>query len=85
MATFVLVHGAWHGGWCWKEKIRLTGALERIARRTFVLAADYNPSAFQGIWSSSTGPSSPLRATNDPTHDSGESLQRTAVHNEETR
>lgn len=17
MATFVLVHGAWHGGWCW--------------------------------------------------------------------
>ena len=18
MATFVLVHGAWHGGWCWK-------------------------------------------------------------------
>ena len=19
MATFVLVHGAWHGGWCWKK------------------------------------------------------------------
>src|SRR3954469_14018391 len=19
MATFVLVHGAWHGGWCWTE------------------------------------------------------------------
>ncbi len=19
MATFVLVHGAWHGGWCWKN------------------------------------------------------------------
>ncbi len=19
MATFVLVHGAWHGGWCWRE------------------------------------------------------------------
>ena len=18
MATFVLIHGAWHGGWCWK-------------------------------------------------------------------
>jgi len=65
MATFVLVHGAWHGGWCWRrvhpllaakgpiasfeEKIRLTGALNRIARRTFILAADYNPSAFQGI------------------------------------
>lgn len=19
MATYVLVHGAWHGGWCWKK------------------------------------------------------------------
>jgi pimeloyl-ACP methyl ester carboxylesterase len=19
MATFVLIHGAWHGGWCWKR------------------------------------------------------------------
>lgn len=19
MATFVLVHGAWHGGWCWEK------------------------------------------------------------------
>jgi len=24
MATFVLVHGAWHGGWCWKK---VSGAL----------------------------------------------------------
>ncbi len=23
MATFVLVHGAWHGGWCWKRVIPL--------------------------------------------------------------
>jgi pimeloyl-ACP methyl ester carboxylesterase len=23
MATFVLVHGAWHGGWCWKRVARL--------------------------------------------------------------
>ena len=21
--TFVLVHGAWHGGWCWSEVVRL--------------------------------------------------------------
>lgn len=21
-ATFVLVHGAWHGGWCWKKLCR---------------------------------------------------------------
>ena len=26
MATFALVHGAWHGGWCWE---RLTPELER--------------------------------------------------------
>jgi pimeloyl-ACP methyl ester carboxylesterase len=23
MATFVLVHGAWHGGWCWEELVPL--------------------------------------------------------------
>jgi pimeloyl-ACP methyl ester carboxylesterase len=34
---------------CFEEKIRLTGGLDRIARRTFLLAADYQPSAFQGI------------------------------------
>src|SRR5215469_10610110 len=21
MATFVLVHGAWHGGWCWQRVV----------------------------------------------------------------
>ncbi|NQW21879.1 MAG: alpha/beta fold hydrolase [SAR202 cluster bacterium] len=29
MATYVLVHGAWHGGWCWKKLVpllRQTGA-----------------------------------------------------------
>lgn len=28
LTTFVLVHGAWHGGWCWKrvaEKLRVKG------------------------------------------------------------
>jgi pimeloyl-ACP methyl ester carboxylesterase len=23
LANFVLVHGAWHGGWCWNEVVRL--------------------------------------------------------------
>jgi pimeloyl-ACP methyl ester carboxylesterase len=23
MATFVLVHGGWHGGWCWQKVIPL--------------------------------------------------------------
>jgi pimeloyl-ACP methyl ester carboxylesterase len=26
MATFVLVHGAWHGGWCWQRVARLLRA-----------------------------------------------------------
>jgi pimeloyl-ACP methyl ester carboxylesterase len=30
MATFVLVHGAWHGSWCWRE---LASELERRGHR----------------------------------------------------
>jgi len=30
MANFVLVHGAWHGGWCWQ---RVTDALQRQGHR----------------------------------------------------
>jgi pimeloyl-ACP methyl ester carboxylesterase len=30
MATFVLVHGAWHGGWCWRKVVPL---LERAGHR----------------------------------------------------
>ncbi len=26
MSTFVLVHGAWHGGWCWRDVARLLRA-----------------------------------------------------------
>jgi pimeloyl-ACP methyl ester carboxylesterase len=26
MATFVLVHGAWHGGWCWKKILGILSA-----------------------------------------------------------
>ena len=26
MSTFVLVHGAWHGGWCWRRVERLLRA-----------------------------------------------------------
>lgn len=32
--TFVLVHGAWHGGWCWKEvaaRLRARGATVLVA------------------------------------------------------
>jgi len=35
MAVFVLIHGAWHGGWCWEE---LTPRLERLGHR--VIAPD---------------------------------------------
>ncbi|MEO8668327.1 MAG: alpha/beta fold hydrolase [Bauldia sp.] len=34
MATFVLVHGAFHGAWCW---VRLTPALEALGHRAVTL------------------------------------------------
>ncbi|MDX6387861.1 MAG: hypothetical protein QOD85_1663, partial [Gaiellaceae bacterium] len=43
MATFVLVHGAWHGAWCWG---RLTPELE--ARGHAVIAMDL-PSDEPGV------------------------------------
>jgi pimeloyl-ACP methyl ester carboxylesterase len=32
MATFVLVHGAWHGSWCWE---RVRSALQRLGHTVF--------------------------------------------------
>src|SRR5579862_6453256 len=32
MATFVLVHGAWHGGWCWRK---LTPLLRAAGHEVF--------------------------------------------------
>src|SRR6266404_1194061 len=32
--TFVLVHGAWHGGWCWAAVIN---QLERLGDRAFAV------------------------------------------------
>lgn len=32
MATFVLIHGAWHGGWCWE---RIVPLLEEEGHRVF--------------------------------------------------
>jgi pimeloyl-ACP methyl ester carboxylesterase len=32
MSTYVLVHGAWHGGWCWK---RVRGALQARGHEVF--------------------------------------------------
>ncbi len=49
MATFVLVHGAWHGAWCWRRVARLLAArghdvfartLTGVAERSHLLAPD---------------------------------------------
>ena len=49
MATFVLVHGAWHGGWCWtplKQKLCALGhevhapTLTGLGERAHLLSAD---------------------------------------------
>lgn len=49
MATFVLVHGAWRGGWCWQRVARIlrckghvvyTPTLSGLADRSHLLSAD---------------------------------------------
>jgi pimeloyl-ACP methyl ester carboxylesterase len=51
MATFVLVHGAWHGSWCWKRVRRalqaqghdvFTPTLTGVAERSHLLSRDVN-------------------------------------------
>jgi pimeloyl-ACP methyl ester carboxylesterase len=50
--TFVLVHGAWHGGWCWRRVARLlreaghevfTPTLTGFGERAHLLSADIGP------------------------------------------
>jgi hypothetical protein len=49
MATFVLVHDAWHGAWCWRRVARLLAAnnhevftptLTGVAERSHLLRPD---------------------------------------------
>ncbi len=51
MAAFVLVHGAWHGGWCWARVARLLSAkghgaftptLTGLGERVHLASADIN-------------------------------------------
>jgi thioesterase domain-containing protein len=51
MATFVLVHGAWHGAWCWRRVARLltraghevfTPTLTGLAERSHLLTHAIN-------------------------------------------
>ena len=51
MATFVLVHGAWHGGWCWRdvrENLQNAGhrvftpTLTGLGERSHLLSPDIN-------------------------------------------
>src|SRR5262245_41336263 len=51
MTTFVLVHGAWHGSWCWKRVRRslqakghdvFTPTLTGVADRSHLLSSDVN-------------------------------------------
>lgn len=51
MASFVLVHGAWHGGWCWRDVRRVleehghtvfTPTLTGLGERSHLLSPDIN-------------------------------------------
>ena len=57
--TFVLLHGAWHGGWCWRRvadllerkghKVfspTLTGAREKVAKKTYIRVTSYPQPTF---------------------------------------
>ena len=55
MATFVLVHGAWHGSWCWKRVRRLlqgqghevfTPTLTGVADRSHLISRDIDLGSF---------------------------------------
>lgn len=52
MAAFVLVHGAWHGGWCWRQTAQALEALEHavhtptltgLGERSHLLSPDITP------------------------------------------
>ena len=36
MATYVLIHGAWHGGWCWQRGVRSPLRLEEMLGMGYV-------------------------------------------------
>ena len=51
MATFVLVHGAWHGAWCWRRVARLLSrsghevfspTLTGVGERSHLLTSEIN-------------------------------------------
>ncbi len=51
MTSFVLIHGAWHGSWCWKRVRRLlqaqghdvfTPTLTGVGERSHLLSRDVN-------------------------------------------
>ena len=43
MATFMLVHGAWHGDWCWQKVIPfLEEASHKVYAPTLTGLADVN-------------------------------------------
>lgn len=50
MADILLVHGAWHGGWCWREVADLLTASEhRVVRPTLTGLADRSHLLSSGI------------------------------------
>jgi hypothetical protein len=50
MANFILVHGAWHGAWCWRHVMRVFSAqgyrthavtLTGLGERVHLMSADH--------------------------------------------
>jgi WD40 repeat protein len=52
MTTFVLVHGAWHGGWCWR---RVADLLERRGHKAFRRCFSKRLDRAIVVWDAATG------------------------------
>lgn len=49
MATYVLVHGAWHGGWCWDEIVPLLEAEGHAVEAVDLPGHDVKPASAEGM------------------------------------
>jgi pimeloyl-ACP methyl ester carboxylesterase len=49
MATFVLVHGAWHGGWCWSKLMPLLRAAGHVVEAPDLPAHGADPAPAAGV------------------------------------
>jgi pimeloyl-ACP methyl ester carboxylesterase len=68
MATFVLVHGAWHGGWCWRKVVPLLEAKGHVVLAPDLegLGDDHTPLADLSLAAWAESLAAKIRAVGEP-------------------